>query len=234
MTTYSEEDRSFWSGFIDMYRDNPTLWKLKSKDYSDREKKNCAYEVLVEKLKERDVNATKDTVKKKINNLRSAFRKELKKVARSKKSGAGTDKIYTPTLWYYNDLLFLKDHQVPRLTSSDTFEGDASTSVKSLLPTQARKRVKTEQQEELLGMACKRLHNTDNEYAIVASGWAVDLQKMSPTQMLFAKKAINDILFEGQMGTLHRHSVVINEPYSKVSTPMIDYSDQSSNQGGDR
>lgn len=38
---------------------------------------------------------------KKINNIRSTYKKERKKVADSKKSGAGATEIYSPKLWYY-------------------------------------------------------------------------------------------------------------------------------------
>ena len=48
-------------------------------------------------------------VKKKFNSLRTNFRKELKKMRYSKKSGAGTDEIYDPTLWYFNEMSFLQD-----------------------------------------------------------------------------------------------------------------------------
>ncbi|XP_076058390.1 uncharacterized protein LOC143035331 isoform X2 [Oratosquilla oratoria] len=96
---------------------------------------------------------------------------------------------------------------------------DASTSAKFITRTPPKKKTKMDQREELLTSASKRLRNPNYEYAKLASAWVVELQKMNPTQMLFAKKAINDILFEGQMGTLHRHSVVINAPMSRTSTP---------------
>jgi hypothetical protein len=63
-----------------------------------------------------------------------------------------------------------------------------------------------------------------------ASAWAVELQKMEPQQQLFAKKkAINDILFEGQIGTLRKDSVPLNNcsrsssPYSSAQRSPIIY-----------
>lgn len=65
-------------------------------------------------------DAVRDSVVKKINNLRSTFRKELKKVNDSKRSGAGSDDIYVPSLWYFNNLMFLVDQETPD-TSESTF-----------------------------------------------------------------------------------------------------------------
>ena len=60
----------------------------KSKEYSDKVKKNAAYDLLVEKLEGMGANGTKELVTKKINNMRSSFRKECNKVWSSMKSGS--------------------------------------------------------------------------------------------------------------------------------------------------
>ena len=81
-------------------------------------------------LKEIDPDANKGKVAKEINSLRSCFRKELKKVNDSKTSGAGADDTYTPSLWYFQELLFLTDQDVPRTginnleSPEDTNHGD--------------------------------------------------------------------------------------------------------------
>lgn len=59
--------RDFLTEFIELYRENQCLWKIKSKDYSNRQLKEAAYKLLINKLKEVDENATKDCVTKKIN-----------------------------------------------------------------------------------------------------------------------------------------------------------------------
>lgn len=89
-----------------------------------------------------------------------------------------------------------------------------------------KKDKKGDPHEELVKLACKRLEQPPDDYDKIAAAWAVELRKMDPQQQLFAKKAINDIIFEGQMGTLHRSSVEINAtrastPYSVQSLPTI-------------
>ena len=71
-------DKFFWSSFIQLYKDNECLWNIRSQSYSDRTKEGKAYELLVAQEKEKIPDTTKYTVVKRINNMRSSFRKELK------------------------------------------------------------------------------------------------------------------------------------------------------------
>lgn len=93
--------------FIDLLRENESLWNIKSKDYYNREKKNKSYDILIAKVKEVKSDATREDVAKKINNLRSSMRKEYKKVKQSIKSEAS--EVYQPKLWYYEQMKFLLD-----------------------------------------------------------------------------------------------------------------------------
>ncbi|KAI4466571.1 hypothetical protein MML48_2g00000188 [Holotrichia oblita] len=104
--------------FIAIYRSEPCLWQVISSEYHDRAKKDAAYK-LAKKLDELEPGATNKSVVTKINSLRSAFRKEQKKVEASKKSGASVDSIYKPLLWYCDLFDFLHDQHTPRASSSN-------------------------------------------------------------------------------------------------------------------
>jgi len=92
--------KAFTTEFISMYRDNPCLWKVSDKLYLNRNKKSEAYAHLVTECKKHFPDANRDIVVKEIQSLRGSFRKELNKVNASKPSGASTDAVYIPSLWY--------------------------------------------------------------------------------------------------------------------------------------
>lgn len=109
-----EWTRQITSEFIELYKEKICLWKVKDESYLNRHLKRLAYEDLVNFLKSKNfTNITVKDVKTKIQNLRSAFRKESKKIEDSNRSGSGVDNIYSPSLWYYNLLLFTKDQDIP-------------------------------------------------------------------------------------------------------------------------
>ena len=70
-SSITTNEKTFWTEFIQLYRNNECLWRVKSKIYMDRNKKNEAYETLLEKVQEYDAEATIeyiDTVKRKLQN----------------------------------------------------------------------------------------------------------------------------------------------------------------------
>lgn len=119
-----EKENQCLEEFISVYQSEKSLWKVKSADYHDRMKKEAAYGRLIEVWKQVDPNCNKSTVLKKINNLRSSYRKELKKVREATKSGASADDVYLPKLWYYNLLHFLDDQETPRQSRSNLSEDE--------------------------------------------------------------------------------------------------------------
>ena len=98
--------------FIEIFKSEECLWMVNSKDYMNKIKRDEAYTYLVDFVKTFDENANKDTVIKKLANLRTVFKRELKKM---ELSGVGTEEIYEPKLWYFQNLMFLKDQETPRI-----------------------------------------------------------------------------------------------------------------------
>ncbi|XP_077285061.1 uncharacterized protein LOC143910449 [Arctopsyche grandis] len=106
-----------------MYQSFPCLWKIKSEEYKNKNLKEEAYKKIVDFVKERGfLNANRDFVVKKLQSLRGSFRKELKKVVDSQRSGRGTDDVYKSTLWYFDNLLFTKDQELPANSISNIDE----------------------------------------------------------------------------------------------------------------
>lgn len=90
------------------------------------------------------------------------------------------------------------------------------TAKSSLQPPQKKMRLlgPIARQNQLIQKACSFLESSNKpqqEIPIIAKVWGEKLHTLSPQQRLFAEKAINDILFEASLETLHRNSVRINE-----------------------
>lgn len=105
-------EKQFIVEFIEVYRGLPALWDVKSKDYSNRAKKGEQYDVLIEKYREKHLDAEKQEVVKKINSLRTNFRKELNRIHDAEKNGAGAEDV-EPSLWYFEEMRFLQTQETP-------------------------------------------------------------------------------------------------------------------------
>ncbi|XP_063889616.1 uncharacterized protein LOC135116204 [Scylla paramamosain] len=242
------DTQEFWREFIQLYRDFPALWKVKSDEYKNRSLKSECYVKLIDKIREIDLNATRATVTKKINSLRSNYRRELKKVMNSVKSGAGSDDVYKPSLWYFDELAFLRDQELQQEGVSSLDDGEQDGNEGSIDHTEPSTSA-TESQEvyshtskrtkkcdmeskryEALSLACAHLQQSNDSIDTLARSWAQEFRNVTAEQQIYARKAINDILFEARLGTLHRHSVKINENadvHTRSSTPFCDLSSET-------
>ncbi|CAH1993326.1 unnamed protein product [Acanthoscelides obtectus] len=68
-------------------------------------------------------DANKKFVIKKISSLRSSFRRQIRRINSSKRSGVGTEDVPEPTLWYFDLLSFLMDQEESRAAVS-SIEGN--------------------------------------------------------------------------------------------------------------
>ncbi|KAL4720912.1 hypothetical protein ACJJTC_005651 [Scirpophaga incertulas] len=125
--TPSDTTKKILEDFIEIYKSNPCLWQIKNKDYHNRDKKEAAYKLLIEKIKKIEPDANKDVVVKKKNNLRSNVRKEKKKYEQSLKSEASADDVYHIKLWYYDLFNFIHDQCTPGESSSNLDSDDENS-----------------------------------------------------------------------------------------------------------
>lgn len=113
--------KEFLTEFINIYREEPCLWKIKDrKVYTNRNLKTIAYDRLTDFSKTVYPEANRAWIVSRIQSLRGSFRKEFNKCYETKnKSGSSADTVHIPSLWYYNQLIFTKEQEMPEESSSN-------------------------------------------------------------------------------------------------------------------
>ncbi|XP_055377142.1 uncharacterized protein LOC129609234 [Condylostylus longicornis] len=110
-----ERKQELYENLIENYKQFPCLWDIKCEGYKNRVLKDEAYENLLPIYQKIDPNANLECLKKKINSMRTSFRRELCKVRNSKKkTGSAPEDVHTPTLWYYDLFHFLIEDESGR------------------------------------------------------------------------------------------------------------------------
>ncbi|KAH8401496.1 hypothetical protein KR009_005884 [Drosophila setifemur] len=102
----------FIDDFIEEYKCNPCLWKADSADFRNRSRRQEAYIKLIEVANKHGEVYNVERTKQKINNLRCAFRHQLRKCNEIKKKGEKYEP-YCPKRRYFESLMFLKDEEIP-------------------------------------------------------------------------------------------------------------------------
>ncbi|KAL9708320.1 hypothetical protein quinque_011838 [Culex quinquefasciatus] len=237
--------------FIQLYESEPTLWKVNSKQYRNRELKAEAYQKLANKLKEIQPDADAYAVVKQINSLRSPYRKEIKKIR--------ANPNYRTTLWYFDLLAFLdnegeesseedqeEDDESEKYHPEDTNDGEEEahemcdeedymiefkphSPEKDVKPPRKIQRLMIERLNEPETSSVDPLtvnmsgHSNDtsaqhssfhgsylyqppaeDRFDVYGRNVAMKLRQLPNDQRMLAEKAINDVLFEAEMGTLQR------------------------------
>lgn len=116
-------DNEFWREFLELFREQPSLWQVKSDLYRNKIQRTKSFRIMLCKLQEVNPAATVEDVKKKLRNLKTTYRREAKKVQDSIRSGAAAEEEYVPNLWYFEVLDFLRDQEVQKRGIS-TFESE--------------------------------------------------------------------------------------------------------------
>ncbi|XP_048001708.1 uncharacterized protein LOC125238420 [Leguminivora glycinivorella] len=103
-----EHDKETWIDLIENYKKFALLWDPTHKDYSDQNLRQKAYEKLLKLYKNIDSEATCLHVKKKLNNMKTTYNREKKKMNSCQEKGIK----YTPNLWYFSHFSFLDKNVV--------------------------------------------------------------------------------------------------------------------------
>lgn len=106
-------ETDFIDDFIEEYRKQPCLWQASSADFKNRKKRQEAYHKLIEVANKHGEHYNIERTKQKINNLRCAFRHQLRKFTESKNKTSGKEDTYCPKRRYFESLMFLLNEERP-------------------------------------------------------------------------------------------------------------------------
>lgn len=125
----TDENRHYLKLFIQTYHNLPILWDTTLRDYTNRDKRAEAYQQLVPIYKYLKRDANLQDVKKKINTLRTNYRKELKIIESARRQGNS----YQPRCWTFYELDFLRNAEKflavdPNYIKSETPNSPSTTS----------------------------------------------------------------------------------------------------------
>jgi len=104
--------------FINIYSSLEVLWNTSLPNYKNKHSRQMAIEKIATEMNIEGFGAPE--IKSKINNIRSAYCQEMKKINASKQSGISAESVYKPTVIWFNTVdSFLRKHTSQRPTQSN-------------------------------------------------------------------------------------------------------------------
>ena len=213
---------------IDFYKEHSFLWDHHTEQYKDRNLRDVTFNKLLDLLSGRTI----EDIKNQWHSLKTIFDRENKREEGSKRSGTGTDSVYKPTWKFYDSMQFTKecqdiDNSVSTLTSGQNEN----------LPSidQSSKKRKKESNQfndiaeariEFFKQAVNVLNSPEEKdprpcmKEISAFGQVVQetLARFNPMQRVLAKKRINDVLYEVEIG-FNMNNVNMTQPQMVSPVP---------------
>ena len=202
---------------IDFYKQHTFLWDHHTEQYKDRNLRDVTLNKLLDMLSGRTI----EDIKSQWHSLKTIFDRENKREEGSKRTGTGTDSVYKPAWKYYDSMQFTKECQDIDYSVSTLDSVQNENNVPS--PEQCRKKRKKESNQmaamaearmEFFQQAVNVLKGPEEQRSeedkdprpcmkeITAFGQVVQetLARFTPMQRVHAKKRINDVLYEVEIG----------------------------------
>ncbi|CAG2238693.1 unnamed protein product [Mytilus edulis] len=222
--------------FIDLYGNEPSLWDVTSQVYHDKIERKRALQRIDGKI-----NIGVDKINKRINNLRTYYKREMNKVEDSKRSGAGTCEIYESKWPMYQSMdKFLRTQVRKRVSKSNinssTTEGDdnaddsgsdsvtANSSTSSTTAKKRKQMSKDNKSDLLLQKAIDTLNipeEEDSNDAIFGKYVGTSLSAMPENVNKFIlKNKIQNLVCETQILNLNQQYQSSNQQQVPRSQPQ--------------
>ncbi|VVD02900.1 unnamed protein product [Leptidea sinapis] len=217
----STAERKFLVEFIKLYESMECLWDKNHPRYRDRDEKMSAYQILLKKYKEFEMGATLVEMKKKLDNMRTACTREVKKVLKAKAFG-GT---HLPILWYYDHMQFLYKDLLPLECRSTCKQSNTSSCISSEPeneePVEKKRKsilsIFLQNNDEDLHKVNESLNaseaqdlddNEDQECDLMGRMTGIQLKSLVKRQRMIALKLISDVIFYAKLDQLTAESSI--------------------------
>ncbi|XP_049848560.1 uncharacterized protein LOC126315258 isoform X2 [Schistocerca gregaria] len=195
--------RSVVIAVIELWERNRCLWDLADTKRYCRETRNEAYQSLLSVYRKMDPSATLENLKRKLQNMKAAYKREHKKIQQKSKTSNG-DNI---------SVVSQQSTQEKVLVQQQTQESPSTCTKEA------------GQQQLVLDDVTSPLTSKECEWEVIANSIGLQLKNLDTQQQDFAQKLISDVIFYGKRGKLSDSTTILLEPLDPSHLGHPKYSD---------